>query len=207
MRIHLGDLPLTPSDSLESDGWTRISGLRSRAASYLPWLLGIFLLLALITPIVLVSFSVGYISNPSAANQGPPLLAAILSALLSIPAHELVHAAFLPDFGLSQSTVLAVWPRKLRFGVFYEGRMSKTRWLVMRSAPFVILALLPALWLLLTTGAPRNFTIETCMSLLILVNSLGAGADLLAAQWVLFHIPQGSILMFAGGRAYWKVNH
>lgn len=205
MRIHLGDLPPIFTDNLESDGWTRISGPRSRAVRFLPWLLGIFLLFALITPIILWSFSVGYISNPSAANQGPPWIAAILSALLSIPAHELVHAAFLPDFGLSRSTILAVWPRKFRFGVYFEGKMSRSRWLVMRSAPFVILALLPALWLLVTTGAPRNFTIETCMSLLILVNSLGAGADLLAAQWVLFHIPKGSTLMFMGGRAYWKV--
>lgn len=206
MRIHFGDLPLKTTENLESEGWTRVTGLRSTAARILPWLLGIFLLFALLTPSIMLSFSKAPISPPTDdPNRSASWLAVILSALLAIPAHELVHAAFLPDYGLSQATVLAMWPRKLRFGIFYEGAISRSRWLMMRSAPFILLAVIPAVWLLLTTSSPRSFTVEACMDMLILVNSLGAGADLLAVGWVIFNIPSKSTLLFTGGRAYHKV--
>ena len=208
MRIHFGDLdpPLTdPSDEM---GWQRISGPGSFSARLFPWLIGIGALLALMVGSMAASFlatsgsgATGTVSQPATPT---PWFTVAATLLLSVAAHEIAHALFQPDFGLSPSTILVVWPRRLRFGIFFERTMARGSWLVMRLAPFVILCLLPTSLLILSAGRPLNFTIETCLTLLILVNSLGSGGDLLAAAWVASHIPRGSTLAFLGGRAYWR---
>ena len=207
MRIQLGDLHSTTADDPPQAGWTRVTGPASLAAHLLTWLLGVILFFLLITPVIIQPLLTDSASSPRAAElPETPWLAIILTLPLSILAHELSHAALLPGFGLSSSTILVVWPRKLRFGIFFEGCLSKSRWMAMRSAPIVLLGVLPALWLILTAGLPRSFTLETCVSILLLVNSLGSGADLLAIYWVHAHIPAGATLKFQAGKAYWKAN-
>jgi len=207
MRVQLGDFPSTAAGDAPEAGWTRITGPASAAAHLLTWLLGILLFSLLIAPVLIQPLLVEPAANPGpAGTPDTPWLAIILALPLSVLAHELSHAALLPDFGLSSSTVFALWPRKLRFAIFFEGRLSRSRWMAMRSAPIVLLGVLPALWLILTGGQPRSFTLETFMSILILVNSLGSGADLLAIYWVGAHIPAGSTLKFKAGKAYWKAN-
>jgi hypothetical protein len=205
VRVQLGDFPSTTAEDAPEAGWTRVTGPASTAAHLLTWLLGILLFFLLITPVILQPLLAIPAADPGAAGTPEtPWLAIILTLPLSVLAHELAHAAFLPGFGLSSSTVFVVWPRKLRFAIFFEGRLSRSRWMAMRSAPIVLLGVLPVLWLILTAGQPRSFTLETCMSVLILVNSLGSGADLLAIYWVGTHIPAGSTLKFRAGKAYWR---
>jgi len=209
VRFHFGDLnpPLVPPD--EEEGWTRISGPRSASAHLLAWLIGIGLFLAMMVALIFASFMATSASGAKGTAPPPPTptpwFAMAATLLLSVPAHELLHALFQPDFGLSPSTILVMWPRRLRFGIFFEGSMARGHWLVMRMAPFVILCLLPTLLLILVMGKPLDFTVETCLTLLILVNSLGSGGDLLAAAWVASHIPRGSTLAFLAGRAYWRL--
>jgi len=73
-----------------------------------------------------------------------PWGAVIVALLLFIPLHELLHAAWHPQWGLSPQTVLVAWPAKLCFGVYYEGCMAQRRWLLVRFAPLLFLSVLPA---------------------------------------------------------------
>jgi hypothetical protein len=113
-------------------------------------------------------------------------------------AHALLH----PDGGRSDSTVLILNWRKLQFGVYYEGRIPRGRWIIMRLLPLLLLTALPQAGLMLfITG--MSFAVETYLIIMILANSLGSGGDLVAALIVLRQVPPGGVLNFHRGRAYW----
>lgn len=205
MRIHFGEVPPRASSASDPLGWALVTGPSAAASRVLPWILGLAMLFALITPAVIRSFLAGIpADSENGATLAFPWTAVVVVIFLFVPAHELLHAAFLPDFGLSDATTFVIWPRGLRFGVFYEGSLSRARWLFMRSAPFLFLAVLPALGLVVLPGDPSTFTLETCLSLSVLLNSVGSGGDLVAVLWVASRLPTGSRLLFHGGRAYWR---
>jgi hypothetical protein len=127
-----------------------------------------------------------------------------LALLLYIPLHELLHAIWHPQLGLSPQTVMIIWPRKLRFGVYYEGCMTRRRWLIMRLAPFIVLVVIPAGLLTLFHYVPVTFALETFLQVLMLVNGIGSGGDLVAVIWVLRQVHSGAQICFCGGKAYWR---
>jgi hypothetical protein len=124
--------------------------------------------------------------------------------LLFIPLHELLHAVWHPQLGLSCRTVLVIWPRKLRFGVYFKGCMTRRRWLVMRLAPLVVLSVIPAVLLTLFYGYPVSYALEVFLQVLLLVNGIGSGGDIVAVIWVLRQVPSESQICFYGGKAYWR---
>jgi hypothetical protein len=129
----------------------------------------------------------------------------LLALLLFIPLHELLHAIWHPQLGLSPRTVLVIWLKRLRFGVYYEGCMTRRRWLSMRLAPLLVLSVLPAGLLALFHLFPVSFALETFLQVLILVNGIGSGGDVVAVIWVLRQVPSGSQICFYGGKAYWRL--
>ncbi len=220
MRIRIGDIPASATPASGTEGWTRIVSPSSCAVHLWTWITGLALVTGLLTVIIVASFlapvprgnsqldqPVPRVSVPpgdAQVGQPTPWLVILLTLVLAVPAHELVHALVHPGGVFSPATVFVVWPQKLRFGVYFEGSMSRRRWLVMRLAPLAILAVAPALLLLATAGLPRSLALETALALLSLVNSLGSGSDVLAAAWVAYKIPSGSALAFMDGKAYWK---
>jgi len=128
----------------------------------------------------------------------------VMALLLFIPLHELLHAIWHPQLGLSPQTVMVIWPRKLRFGVYYEGCMTRRRWLLMRLAPLMFLSVMPIGLLTLFHYVPGAFGLEIFLQVLMLVNGIGSGGDVVAVIWVLFQVPPKSQICFCGGKAYWK---
>lgn len=130
-------------------------------------------------------------------------IAIFLAFFLCIPVHELLHAVLYPDFGRSDSTVLFVAWRKMQFGVYYEGCISRTRWLAIRLFPILVLTVLPLIvWMAAIHGLTTAS--ETFLMVLVITNSLGSGGDLVAAAIVLLQVPASGVLNFYRGRAYWK---
>jgi hypothetical protein len=127
-----------------------------------------------------------------------------MALLLYIPLHELLHAIWHPKLGLSPQTVLVVWPKRLRFGVYYEGCMGRGRWLAMRLAPLVGLSVLPVGLLTLFHAVRVAFAWEVFLQVLMLVNGIGSGGDVVAAAWVLFQVPLKARICFCDGKAYWR---
>jgi hypothetical protein len=130
--------------------------------------------------------------------------AVILMLIAFIPLHEAVHLLLQPGMGRGDNNLLLFIPSKLLFGVYYEGSMSRTRWLVMRMAPFVLLTLLPVTILALIQNLPFNYFVRTLMEVLMVVNGVGCGGDVVAALIVLFQVPATADIVFQQGKAYWK---
>ena len=135
-------------------GLTRIHSPSSRLGYLLAGLVGSLLTMVLVAWLIAVSFLslLNRVRDQAASVAAEPAAGAVSSAgaeplmpwwpvilafLLFIPLHELVHAIFHPGSGLSPQTVMVIWPTKLRFGVYYEGCMTRWRWLIMRLAPLV----------------------------------------------------------------------
>ncbi len=124
--------------------------------------------------------------------------------LVSVVLHELLHLLGHPGSGRSPRSQALVWPGKLQIGVFYDGFMPRSRWLAMRLVPLFGLTVLPALLLLAAYPFLIDFFWQTFLILVILVNSLGAGGDLVAALIVARQVPRGGELGIWQGRACWR---
>ena len=120
---------------------------------------------------------------------------------LCIVIHELLHALLYPDGGRSDSTVLFLDWRRLGFGLYYEGRIPRSRWIAMRLFPMVALTIL-ALTGIFVLDRWMSFALESFIWVLILTNNLGSGADLVAVAIVLRQVPKRGVLNFHRGRAY-----
>lgn len=124
--------------------------------------------------------------------------------VVSVVVHELLHLLWHPGWGLSSRSLLLVWPRRLLLGVHYEGFMSRRRWLVMRLSPLLGLTVLPTVVLLIVYPYGMSFFWQQFTVLLILVNSWGAGGDLVASVIVARQVPRGGEVGNWNGRACWK---
>lgn len=124
--------------------------------------------------------------------------------LVSVVVHEFLHLLWHPGWGLSSRSLLLIWPRKLQLGVHYQGFMSRTRWLVMRLSPLVGLTVLPTLLLLVAYPYGMRFFWQQFIVLVILVNSLGAGGDLVASLIVARQVPRGGQVGTWNRRACWR---
>ncbi|HSJ54548.1 MAG TPA: metalloprotease family protein [Anaerolineae bacterium] len=124
--------------------------------------------------------------------------------LVSVVGHEGLHLFWHPGWGLSPQSHLLVWRRRLAVGVQYEGFMSRTRWLAMRLAPLFGLTVLPTLVLLAAYPFGMSFFWQQFTVMVILVNSLGAGGDLVASAIVARQVPWGGEVGNWNGRACWR---
>ena len=64
--------------------------------------------------------------------------------------------------------------------------------------------MIPAALLTLFNVVPASFALEIFLQVLLLVNGVGSGGDVVAAIWVLFQVPSRSQICFVGGKAYWR---
>ena len=216
LRFHFGNVPGELNEPSVEEGLTRIHSPSSRLGYLLAGLVGLALPAVLFACFVAVSLlslpnepgeapaHAGASPGASAGAKSPMPWGVVLALVLFIPLHELTHAVLHPGFGLSPQTVMVIWPTKLRFGVYYEGCMTRRRWLLMRLAPLACLSVVPILLLTLFRAVLLPFPLEIFLQVLTLVNFVGSGGDLVAAIWVLFQVPAGAEICFCGGKAYWR---
>ncbi len=133
-----------------------------------------------------------------------PVWTVVPVVLVSVVLHELLHLLGHPGGGSSPKSHVLVWPRRLQIGVFYDGFMPRSRWLAMRLVPLFGLTVLPALLLLATYPLLLDFYWQQFTLLVILVNSLGAGGDLVAALIVTRQVPPAGEVGIWQGRACWR---
>jgi hypothetical protein len=204
MRIQWGSPPATTVRVEEPQIGTPIRQPGKWASAILASLAGIFLLVVPVAVLFGFSFLHQGVQSSSSGNMDAGAwMAVALAFFLCIIAHELLHAALCPDFGRSDSTILFIDLKKMQFGAYYEGAISRTRWLFMRLFPILGLTILPlAVWLAAYGGLTN--AAEAFLMVLVITKSLGSGADLVAAVIVLLQVPASGTLNFYRGRAYWK---
>ena len=205
MKLALGSLPDNQERPPEAEMWHRIHSPSSRLGYLLAGLVGLAFPFVLVWWLIVVSLLAdGSKEAVTVVDVPPPWGAVLLALLLYIPLHELLHAVWHPKLGLSPRTVLVIWPKRLRFGVYYEGCMTRRRWFVMRLAPLIVLSIIPAGFLMLFHFIPVSFALETFLNVLLLVNGIGSGGDIVAVIWVLRQVPPKTQICFCGGKAYWR---
>ncbi len=205
MQFHFGNVPAIEGFQPEAEGLQRIGGPKGRMSILLASVAGLALLVLVITPLCLILsyFALPGTEDPASRVPGP-WQGVVLALLLYIPLHELLHLVLHPGMGRTNQSILVIWPKKLQFGVYYEGCMSRGRWLMMRAAPFVALSLIPAVFLGLFQYVPINHIFRTFLEVTLVVNVVGCGADV-AAMWIVARqVPRSGVMCFRGGRAYWK---
>jgi hypothetical protein len=204
LRFQLGSLPENQDGPPEAEGSHRIHSPSPRLGYLLAGLIGLLFPLAICGWLIVVSALAGQREGGETLVQpSTPWGVVALALLLCTPLHELLHAIWHPQLGLSPQTVIVIWPKRLRFGVYYEGCMTRRRWLMMRLAPFIVLVVIPAGLLTLFHYVPAPFALETFLQVIMLVNGIGSGGDVVAVIWVLRQVPSKAQICFCGGKAYW----
>lgn len=204
MRLIFGNPPAAVLPVRDEDPGKPFRQPGRWASAVLATLAGMILLAVPVTLSIAYSYLVPDIyPDPSLSNSGIPWAGMILVFFLCILAHELLHALLHPDFGRSDSTVLFINWKRLQFGVYYEGRIPRARWILMRLFPILVLTVLP-LTVFLLTFLRMTYAVETYLIIVIITNSLGSGGDLAAVGIVLWQMPASGILNFYRGKAYWK---
>ena len=206
MQVLLGSIPEIAGFEPEAAGLHKIGGPGATISHLLASLIGLFLLEVPIAGLCLI-LSIFAIPNPDVdPNYIPPVAwgAAALAMLSFIPLHELLHLIWHPQSGRSERSILVIWPTKLLFGVYYEGCMSRTRWMLMRIAPFVFLSILPAVFIAIFQYVAFSHMSKTYLEVLMLLNTVGSGADVAAIFVVASRVPRSASLCFRGGKAYWR---
>jgi hypothetical protein len=204
LRIQWGSPPARPVSAIETDAGVRIRQPGKWTSAILASLAGIILLSIPVTVSIVYSALVPEgDTGGSFQKEAIPWAGILVFLVLSILAHELLHALLHPDCGRSDSTVLFMGWKKLQFGVYYEGLFPRTRWVAMRLLPFFILTLLP-LGVFLLLYNQMTYALETYLIIVMLANSLGSGGDLVAVVIVLLQVPASGALNFHRGRAYWR---
>ena len=206
MRVLFGSVQEIAGFDPEAEGLHTINGPSGASSHLLASLIGLFLLVVPIAGLCLV-LSTFAIPNPNAdPNYRPPVAwgAAILGMLSFIPLHELLHLIWHPHFGMSEQSKLVIWPSKLLFGVYYEGCMSRTQWLLMRVAPLLFLSIFPAVFIAIFQYVAFSLASKTYVEVVMVLNTVGCGADLAAIFVVLSQVPRSAWMCFRGGKAYWQ---
>jgi len=205
VRLQWGAAPIPPAASDIPSGWRQIDSPASRWAYALAALAGLVLLGSLCSALSAWSWFAPNQAGMGATGDAPsPWLAVSIPILLFVPFHEALHLLGQPGWGSTSRSVLVVWPAKLRFGVYFDGCMSRKRWLAMRLAPFVLLSVLPACLVVLLQSRPWAPHVLVGLQVMMVLNALGSGADIVAALLVLRQVPADGLLCFQAGRAYWR---
>lgn len=122
-------------------------------------------------------------------------LGAIIGFFVTLIIHELIHLILIPNFFKSNKTFIGL----TFFGGFVctEEEISKTRYILITIAPFIILSI----FLPLILGLLGILT--TTLKVLILLNAAGSSVDILLFL-LLTQVPKDSVLRSNGMKTYWR---
>ena len=123
-------------------------------------------------------------------------LSVILGLLFLVIFHELLHLIFIPNFLRSDKTYIGL----TIFGGFVvsEEEISRTRYIFITIAPFIIISVLLPI-ILGTLGL-----LTPLLKFLIMLNAMSSSVDLLNLLLILKQVPMNASLLSNGPKTYWK---
>ena len=201
MRFRIGNVPPDPDFHPERDG-----GQNFREPNML-----VFWLCAI--PFSVIMFfgtfiAIGSVGDSTAKITVRPDVTALAVTLFLLAAiglfvgvlivHELVHLVAHPKCGLSQESVLGLWPKAGVCYAFYGGEISRNRLLTMIALPLLVFTVAPVLsfW---ATGK-----IVMWLAFVAMINALGSSFDVLVFAMVLYQVPAATIIRTNGWNTYWQ---
>ncbi|MFJ8513341.1 DUF3267 domain-containing protein [Lysinibacillus xylanilyticus] len=123
-------------------------------------------------------------------------LSVILGIVFLLIIHELLHLMFIPNFMKSEKTSVGL----TLFGAFVmtEEKISKSRYMFITIAPFMIISVIFP-FILSICGL-----LTTTIKFLIILNSMGSSVDLLNVLLIMKQVPKNATLTSNGANTYWK---
>ncbi|MFG6149275.1 DUF3267 domain-containing protein [Halobacillus sp. B23F22_1] len=183
---------------LMEKGWTPLKEPKKLITSIL---LSIpFMIINVIIAIGIIHFSTGIYFRDFGFDSNSftitiNLLSLVLFFVLLI-IHESIHLVFVPNFIKSDRTFVGVnW---LVGFVYTEQSITKSRFLLIALAPFLILSIV--LPLILGTFGLLTSTFK----LLIIINAAASSVDLFSSTIAAIQVPNQARIINNGVRSYWK---
>ncbi|MFA8451179.1 MAG: DUF3267 domain-containing protein [Bacteroidales bacterium] len=121
----------------------------------------------------------------------------LLSFLVFIPIHELIHALFFPESLKSKNVYLGFTFKGFAPFAAYIGEIKRNTFIKVLLAPFIIISIACFFYLLIFG---RNELIEH----IFLFNAISACADCLGVFLFMIQVPKGAIMKNKGIRSYWR---
>lgn len=192
MRFIFGPVAKDPAFEPDKEGWTR---LREPGPFKLQ--------LMVIPPLVVVGLSfhliywlAGADVRPLANIRNAPIALAIMVG--TAPIHELLHLLCLPGFGLNDKAIVGFWPKMFSPYVYYDGVLSRNRYILICACPFVVLSIVPLLASFIKPDIP---VIIVAVSYL---NCLLCGMDMASIFLLLRQAPPDAEVKSNWTDGYWR---
>lgn len=184
---------------LINDQWVQLKEPRNLITSML-WSIPIMFLNALVTigiihiimPISLANFNI----NLGAFSVIIDLYD-IIGLIILLMIHEFLHLILIPNFIRSDKTYVGITP--LAGFVYTEEELSKSRYIIITIAPFVLISIIATV----IFGSMGILT--PLITILILLNSMASSVDILMLILILFQAPANSYITSNGMNTYWKL--
>lgn len=202
IRFHLGEIPETPNFKPEQIG----------CSSESPWIKlrepNLWAMQLIATPIGLLAaglvawlwFTITPLQAFAFEASAGTLFWLLFSIVLTILAHELIHAAAHPKADPNGNSIIGFWPAKVVFYAAYLGPVSRNRFLLTLLLPLIVISILP-----LALGA--LFQIESSWAAYIsIVNVALAAGDIFGAMLILAQVPNIGTICNQKSQTYWKLN-
>lgn len=195
MRLHIGAVPEDTSFHPEEEGWLAANKLGPVKMQLLglPVLVAIFLVVGGILRIISPRWF--YPAN---------LWIGLLILVFTVPIHEMIHALFTPQMGMSDNTLLGIWPAKLLVYAYYSAPISRNRFVLIGVAPFCVLTVLPIIVVAFLRTLSTSESLLSTIGYLALLNGALSYGDITNVLFVRQQIPSSAVTRFNGWRVYWK---
>lgn len=156
-----------------------------------------FMVIAAYLSAVVISFISPFTWSEKGFGEGSITIvievSALIYLLILVIIHECLHLIFIPN---SQKTITGI----TFLGVFVatEEEISRTRYILISAAPYLILSIVSPLIL----GFLGLLTVQ--LKLLAILNALASSIDLLNLTLVAKQVPRDAIIKSNGWQTYWK---
>lgn len=124
--------------------------------------------------------------------------ALLISMLVIIPIHELLHLAVHPRSKIETDSVLGFWPATLMFYAHFHGELARNRFLLILAMPTLVISLLSLFICAVFQIAPP------LLAFISTINALFACGDFFAMALIIFQVPAHAMVRNQQYRTYWK---
>ena len=176
----------------KEDGWKEIENISNTIIfKFVIILIGIlisFLSYQFIKDVISIEFIIKVFKNKGN----------LVYILILIPLHEYSHAIIYPKFGLSDKTIIGIWPKKFVLYSYYDGTLKRNRLILAMLNPIIILTVIPVI---LIAVFKLNYV---SLAIIILINPIGGAGDIFYSILIITQIPKNSLVKTDTSRVFWK---
>lgn len=191
MRFHIGAIPETPDFSPDAT-WRPLREPMPWVMQFLAFPVGIFSCVAVgVLWLILTPFRAASFDSPGMA---------LIAFVVSIPIHEIIHAAVHPYSGRSANSILGFWPSRGLFYAHYLGELSRNRFIAIALMPLLIISFVPVIVCAIAGVSP------VLLVFISIVNAFVACGDIFAVGLLLFQVPSDATLRNQGYNTFWRIH-